>query len=154
MVPRKPGPGIGPCTLLSHCVILPPTQPTHVSSLPADGLVDIYVYVMTCGSGVTNIRSGRRLVCICNSMVGSQIWDKYHEYCSGSGKVARGEAQCNLLLPLQYEWYLSQISRPTMLSYINTIQPHSSLPSGTRTRTQHLLLGGWALIRETRSQGL
>ncbi len=38
-------------------------------------------------------------------MVGSEIWDKYHEFCSGNGKI---EAECNLTLPLQYEWYLSQ----------------------------------------------
>ncbi len=37
-------------------------------------------------------------------MVGSEIWDKYHVYCSRSGKIAQGEAEYNLPLALQYEW--------------------------------------------------
>ncbi len=68
------------------------------------------------------------LLPLCNSMVGSEIWDKYQEYCSGSGKIARGEVdpECNLPFLPKYEWYLSQLSRPTMLSQINTKQPHST----------------------------
>ena len=60
-------------------------------------------------------------VCICNSMGVSEIWDKYHEYCSENGEITRGEAECNLPFSLQYEWYLSQISLTPMLSQINTI---------------------------------
>ncbi len=65
--------------------------------------------------------------------LGVEFGDEYHEYCSGSGKLYSASPRAIFRLPLQHEWYLSQISWPTMLSQINTIQPRSSLPSGTRT---------------------
>ncbi len=75
---------------------------------------------------IMSAQYGHTLASVCKSMVGSEIWDKYHELLP----------RAILPLPLRtlvYSWYLSQSSRPTMLSQINTIQPRSSLASGTRT---------------------
>ncbi len=61
------------------------------------------------------------MVLICDSMVGRKMLDEYHSYCSGSGKLHSTSPRAILALPLQYTWYLSQISLPTMLLHIQTV---------------------------------
>ncbi len=100
------------------------------------------------GARASGCRTAVQLVYVI-AWLGVKNWDKYHEYCSGSGKIARGEAASALCL----SYYNTRGFYP---KFHNQPCYHRLIPYSRAFRyknTQRLLLGGWALIRESRSQG-